>query len=359
MQQKSQVEPERDGEVDHLRNYINVASDDDWLLFLVFVVAAFIPDFPHPLLILHGPQGAGKTTPMRVIKQLVDPSVIQGMPLPDRIPEFVQLADHHAFLFFDNLSNLPTKMSDALARASTGDSFSKRQLFTDSDDIVYHIQKTIALNGINQVITKADLLDRSILIKLERITPDMRMPEADFWSAFNHDKPQILGAIFDVLVKALALYPDIELDEAPRMADFTRWGCAIAEASGYGQENFLKAYRDNIARQNDEAIDASPVAKAVIGLMHDLEDTNVWQGTPEKLLGTLNRRLDTINSSSSPLWPKAPEWMTRRLNEAQTNLSAIGIYVEVERINGSRIITITINEPTADSDSKSAQTVIS
>jgi hypothetical protein len=348
MQQKQQVEPENDGVLESLRGYINVASDDDWLLFLVFVISAFVPNFPHPLLILHGPQGAGKTTPMRVIKELIDPSVVQGMPLPDRIPEFVQLADHHSFLFFDNLSNMPTKMSDALARASTGDSFSKRQLYTDSDDVVYRIQKTIALNGINQVITKPDLLDRAILIKMKRIAPEQRLQEADFWSAFNFEKPQILGAIFDTLVKALAIYPSIELSEVPRMADFTRWGCAIAEATGYGQDAFLSAYKDNINRQNEEAIEASPVAKAVIEFMDDEE---IWQGTAEELLIELNSRFSMTISTSSPLWPKAPEWMSRRLNDVETNLSAVGIRIEfVRTTSAGRNIIIT-------NDSKSVTTV--
>lgn len=352
MQQKPQIEPARNGELEKLRTYINVASDDDWLLFLIYVVAAFIPGFPHPLLILHGPQGAGKTTPMRAIKELVDPSVVQGMPLPDKIPEFVQLADHHAFLFFDNLSKMPTKMSDALARASTGDSFSKRQLYTDSDDVVYRIQKTIALNGINQVITKPDLLDRAILIKLKRITPDRRKPEAEFWADFEAAKPRILGSIFDTLVKALAIYPTIQLNEAPRMADFSRWGCAIAEAAGYGKESFIETYRDNINRQNEEAIEASPVAKAVITFM-SRED--YWQGTAEELLKDLNRRFGLTSLSSSPLWPKAPEWMTRRLNDVETNLNAVGIRIDYERTAvGGRTIILTNDSRNDDSMSASS-----
>lgn len=60
--QQQQVEPAESGDVHLLRPYINVESDDDWLLFLVNLISAFITGFPHPLLILHGPQGAGKTT---------------------------------------------------------------------------------------------------------------------------------------------------------------------------------------------------------------------------------------------------------------------------------------------------------
>src|SRR5690606_32606817 len=108
-------------------------------------------------------------TPMRIMKRLIDPSSIEGLPLLSPGQDFMQIADHHAFLFFDNLSGMPVGVSDALARASTGDGFSKRRHYSDDDDFVYKIQLPIAINGINQVITKADLLDRAILIKLKRI----------------------------------------------------------------------------------------------------------------------------------------------------------------------------------------------
>ena len=352
-QQKPQVTPAIDGELGLLRSYVNVASDDDWLLFMVFTITAFIPGFPHPLLVLHGPQGAGKTTPMRVIKKLVDPSAVQGMSLPTDTKEFVQLASHHTFLFFDNLSGLSRKMSDSLARAITGDTFSKRKLYTNNDNVVYSIQNPMAINGINQVISKPDLLDRSILIELKRIEQEARIPEDQFWEAFEHDKPQLLGAIFDVLAKAMAIYPTLELEELPRMADFTRWACAVSEAAGYTQQDFLNAYKANIALQNEEAIDASPIAKAVISLIDDCED-GIWQGSPTELLGALNRRLDTINSSSNPLWPKGPEMVTRSLKNAQVNLKEIGIQVDTFRSSRGRFIVIEKTSTDDENDTMSA-----
>ena len=341
--QQPQVHPEKGGDVHDLRPLINVSdeNDDDWLLFLVNLIVAFLPSFPHPILILYGPQGAGKTTPMRIMKKVIDPSVLQGMLLPSKEVEFVQLADHHAFLFFDNLSGLSAKMSDALARASTGDGFSSRELYTNDDDFIRIIQRPIALNGINQVVVKPDLLDRAILIKLERIAEGLRVPEDEFWQVFESVKSGLLGAIFDVLAKAMAIYPNVELKETPRMADFTRWGCAIAEAAGYSQEQFLKAYRDNIKRLDYEAIEANPVARAVILLMRQSDDDQ-WQGTPAELLNELKDLLPELGlDEKNRYWPKDPVWMSRRLNEVQVNLGAIGLVIEHSITSDGRTITIT------------------
>lgn len=348
--QQTQVEPMPGGDIDLLRPFINISDQDNesWLLFVINLITAFVPGFPHPILILYGPQGAGKTTPMRVMKKLIDPSVLLGTVLPAKEAEFAQIADHHAFLFFDNISNITLKMSDALARASTGDGFNSRELYTTDDDFIRIIQRPIAINGINQVVVKPDLLDRSILIKLDRIKKEDRQPEEVYWEAFEGIRPQLLGAIFDVLSKSLAVYPTIHLTDTPRMADFARLGCAVAEAIGMPQEQFIVAYDNNINLQNDEAIEASPVAKAIIALMAECD---VWQSTPADLLRKLNRDLNTLDLTNSPLWPKDPVWMTRRLNEVQTNLEVLGIHIEVYRTADGRHVTITKDsELTADTD---------
>lgn len=349
--QKQQDKPVKGGDINKLTDYINLESDSDKLLFLVYVVSAFVPGFPHPLLILYGPQGSGKSTPMRVMKELIDPSSIQGTSAPTDKKEFAQLANHHSFFFFDNLSNMPVWLSDALARVSTGDGFSKRALYTDDDDIVYKLQRTVALNGISQVITKPDLLDRSILVTLERMKPEQRIAEEEFWKFFNDEKPQILGAIFDVLSKALKIWPDTFLESMPRMADFARWGYAIAEAMGRKGDDFIKAYQDNIKLQNDEAIENSPVAQAILTFM---EDKDEWEGTAAELLRQLNKVVFTTDIARSPYWPKEPQWLTRRLNEVQPNLITRGITITRFATGHGRMTRITKNaESTVIADNES------
>lgn len=333
--QKDQVLPEDGGSIHDLVPFVNLKDNDDILLFLVFTVSAFIPGFPHPILVLHGPQGAGKSTPMRIIKELVDPSTIQGVAAPKELGQFAQVANHHSVLMFDNLSGMPTWLSDALARASTGDGFSKRALYTDDDDIVFRIQKVIMLNGINQVITKADLLDRSILLSVKRIETSQRIPEDEFWRNFNELRPTILGSIFNVISKAIKIYPTVQLEELPRMADFAKWGYAISEAMGCKGSDFVTAYSKNIDKQNEEAIEASPVAQAVIEFMSDKPE---WSDTAANLLQQLNR-ISTFNDlKSSILWPKDPQWLSKRLNEIEPNLQSRSIFFTKYIHDSQRII---------------------
>jgi hypothetical protein len=362
--QKPQVWPVKSPitDIELLNNYVNIRSEHQMLLFTVYAIAAFIPGFPHPLLLLHGPQGAGKSTPMKLLKELIDPSGIQALSQPHNDKEFAQQGHHHAFLFYDNLSTLPTWFSDSLARASTGDGISKRALYTDDDDVFYKLQLPIGINAISQVILKLDLLDRAILLKLDRIEPTDRKAEHDFWADFDNDKPKILGAIYEIIAQALNIFGNVKLDKLPRMADFARWGCAIAEAIGYEQQDFTNAYQANIDSQNDEAIYASSVAQAILILM---VDGGEWTGSPSELLGKLTKIAFERHLETDRTWPKGPVWLTRRINEVEPNLKSRGIEIDHYSNAEGRMFKLTnrlkpsVNADNTDNieDSKTVMTV--
>ena len=53
------------------------------------------------------------------------------------------------------------------------------------------------------------------------------------------------------------------------MADFAIWGEAIARALGYKENEFLKAYYNNIGFQNNEVIESNPLAFAIKKLVEE------------------------------------------------------------------------------------------
>src|SRR5207249_7500916 len=143
---------------------------------------------------------------------------------------------------------------DAFCRAVTGEGASKRELFTDDDDVIYAYRVCLGLNGINVAVHKPDLLDRSLLFALELVPPQRRKSESQFWDEFEAARPALFGAMLDALSKAMKLRPNVRIADLPRMADFTLWGCAIAEALGYSQAEFLASYHANLTVRNDEVI---------------------------------------------------------------------------------------------------------
>ena len=168
------IDDKDDNILDKFIGLLNVKDNDNKLLLKCYIISLFIPGIAKPILMLHGEQGSAKTTLQELIKMLVDPSIVKTLTFPRDINELIQQLSHNYIAYYDNISFIKEQISDALCRAVTGSGFSKRQLYTDDDDIIYYFQRCIGFNGINLAATKADLLDRGIIIQLERIPKEKR-----------------------------------------------------------------------------------------------------------------------------------------------------------------------------------------
>ncbi len=335
---KAQITPVNGGDINKFLDYINIKNPEHKLLFLVFLVASFISDFPHVMLVVFGSQGSSKSTLSRLSRMLVDPSQIEIASMPHNIKELIQALAHHYFLFFDNVSYISEKESDTLCKAITGGGHTKRELYQDDEDVIYTFMRSIGMNGINLVATRPDLLERSLLLELERIETTDRKTEKELYEAFAKDLPAILGGIFDVIVKAMAIHSTIKIDSHPRMADWNIWGCAIAQAIGYSQNEFLSAYENNVVRQTEMLLNENIVATA---LMVFMEDKDEWKDTPTQLLIDLSNEasLAQINIREQ-YWPKGANILSRRLNELSTPLKKMGLSVVTSTSGIERSIEI-------------------
>jgi len=216
----------------------------------------------------------------------------------------------------------------------------------------------VALCGINIAVQKSDLFDRLILFKLQRISDDKRREEREVLSAFEEKRPFILGAIFDAVAKAVAIREFVDLKRKPRMADYAVWGCAISEALGSTQEEFIKAYYANIGQQHEEVLDSNPVATAIQIFVEDrMRDKEEWRGTATDLLRELEEMANFEDGKiHRKSLPKAPQLLTKRLMELENNLKECGILVaKVQRTGRSRGISIRKAPETIDTTVTSSQ----
>ena len=318
--------------LDKFIDLLNVKDKDNKLLLKCYIISLFIPGISKPILMLHGEQGSAKTTLQELIKMLVDPSIVKTLTFPRDINELVQQLSHNYIAYYDNISVIKEQISNALCRAVTGTGFSKRQLYTDDDDIIYFFLRCIGFNGINLAATKADLLDRGIIIQLERIQKEKRRKIEDIWKDFEILRPHLLEYIFDILVKVLQIKQKggIKISNGlNRMADFEEYAEIIARCMGYQEGEFFRVYQDNISVQIDEAIQANPLSMAVMELMDDT--ATELDKTPTELHIELNGVAETklnLNIQKIKAWPKSPNQLSRRLTEAQTVLREKGIEIE-------------------------------
>ena len=325
--QKPLPTPDPEGSPWGLLDFLNIDKKDKAtrLLFLCAAISFLIPLIPHVIIVLFGIQGSGKSTFFKIVRRIVDPSAVEVLALPRNERERVQQLDHHWCAFYDNITSLPTWMSDTLCRAATGGGFTKRELYTDDHDIIYNFKRCVGLNGINIAAQRGDLLDRSLLVGLEDIPKKKRRTEEQLLKDFEACKPLILGGFLNTLVKAISEYPQVQPKELFRMADFTRWGCAIARALGKTDKDFLNAYETKVKLQIEEAAHSSPVATVLIDYLSNHKN---WEGTPSSLYKILlGHAKDMGISTRQKAFPKAPHILVRKLNELAPSLKALGLEV--------------------------------
>src|SRR5262249_1894502 len=147
---------------------------------------------------------------------------------------------------FDNMSYVASDLSDALCGLATGGAYATRTLYTDDEETILAAERPIILNGIEDIGTRSDLLDRSLIVELPRIEPNALLTEDVFRRDFERARPRILGALLDAVSAALRRLPTVKraATEWPRMADFAQWAVAAELALGLNAGEFLKAYSE-------------------------------------------------------------------------------------------------------------------
>jgi hypothetical protein len=218
--------PERGGSVMDLFRFVNVRAQWDRELLLAWVTAALRPRGPYPVLVLHGEQGAAKSTSTLVLRSLVDPSQSGLRAAPRDVRDLMIAAWNSHVVAIDNLSSLPMWLSDGLCRLSTGAAFTTRALYTDRAEITLVAQRPVILTGVEEPVTRGDLLDRALVLRLSHIPDNQRRDEESILRDFEQARPRLLGAFLDATALALRRLPELELERLPRMADFARWATA-------------------------------------------------------------------------------------------------------------------------------------
>src|SRR5262245_42988853 len=129
--------PLRGGSIESLASFLNLASENDFVLVVAWLLGALRAGGPFPVLAVAGEQGSAKTVLSKLLRAPIDPSVAPVRALPHDERELFIAASNGHVLAFDNLSGLPPRLSDALCRLTSGGAFSTRRLFTDQDEILF------------------------------------------------------------------------------------------------------------------------------------------------------------------------------------------------------------------------------
>ncbi len=319
--------PVAGGSVNELRKFLNVQDGRDFVLLVAWMLGALRGRGPFPLLGVYGEQGSGKSNAQKLIRALVDPNRAPLRSEPREPRDLMIAATNSLVVGFDNLSQIRQWLSDSLCRLSTGGGFSTRELYSNGEEMIFEAMRPVLFNGIEDVATRPDLLDRSILVTLMQIAETDRKAEADLWQEFLEARPRILGALLDAVAAGMANIATVKLDRLPRMADFAKWVIACEPALPWAAGSFIDAYMNNRASANDSALEASSIGAPILKLV---EERGGFEGLMRELLGALEATLakDRNGSAKTPAdWPKSSRALSGEVRRIAPNLRAAGVDV--------------------------------
>lgn len=318
-----------------LRSFINL-TDADWILFVAALIAALRPQGPYPALGVFGEQGSAKSTLVRIARSLIDPNAAALRTMPRDERDLMIAATNSWYLTFDNVSRIQDWQSDAFCRLATGGGFATRELYADDEETILDAQRPVIVNGITELATRSDLLDRLIPLNLQTIPDDKRRSEEALWLAFEQVRPGIIGALLTAVSTALRNLPTTRLTVLPRMADFALWVAAAAPALGFTVDDFLRAYSRNRAIAHELAVEASPVADNLIAFV---KSAGQWEGRASALLTELASHVDEATRKQRG-WPTDAARLSAELKRIAPNLRAVGVSVAWDRSQRARTIRL-------------------
>lgn len=327
--------------LDGFRELLNV-DDNGFGLLVGWLLAALIPDIPHPILALTGEQGTAKSTAARFLVSLLDPSPAPLRTPPRDVRQWAVTASASWTVALDNVSTIAPWLSDTLCKAVTGDGIVDRALFTDDDVTVLSFRRVIAMTSIDAGALAGDLAERLVPVELQRITPDRRRSDEQITNDFRTVQPATLGALLDLLADVLAALPAVQLEQLPRMADYARVLAALDQVTGW---TTLPAYLAGAADVNEAVLDADPLATAVRA--HLLIHTAGWTGTAAQLLELITPEAPGRD------WPKTARALSGQLRRLAPALRSAGIGVDFAKETAGarqRLIVLT-SEPSGSQPS--------
>jgi hypothetical protein len=323
-------EPARDGKIDDLKPFVNL-DEDDFLLFVCWMVAALYPSGPYMVLALGGESGSGKTTCAIVARSFVDPNE-EPLRSPPRTEEDIAIAARHGRVIgFNNLSGIPPWLSDALCRITEGTGLCRRKLYEDDEETLFSAERPAIITAIEEIVTQDDLKRRSLIFQLAYIKDVLG--REDFRPQLAAKSPTIFGALLDILAGALARRPAIA-GPLPLMAVFARLSEAASQAMGNEPGHFLRVYEEKRQAASEEIL-ASSVLAETLRAWHKTLPEEGWEDSCQALLDRLSELApEDLKKSKKAKWPKSPRGLSAALRRLLPSFRMVGIIIEFRKHRG-------------------------
>lgn len=311
-------------------------------LLLAFVIKSMIVESGTcPFVIFDGPQGSGKSTMTRILKNLIDPTFPLLFNPPNSEENVAISASLVHLLAYDNMSSLEADMADVMCRLSTGAGLCKRKLFSNGELSAFDFQKSAIFNGIDDPSHRPDFQARAITLHLKPFDSTRTLTaDTTFWENFEKDYPRLVGGIYQLTADVLGILPTIKTENLPRLSDFVRIGLALDQVIKKPEEYFLDIFNQHQQIRDSNLFDNNEFC---LRLKHILESNQgILEDSPMKILRKLSTS-DALGRGHNQ--PKNIPHFRNLLKRYKSTLTAHSIeWKDMPRKSDQRLMRIWIKD---------------
>lgn len=296
--------------LDALRVTLNLGPPNApaWLRSLAWLLNAFRPRGPYPVLVLRGPSGSGKSFAARILRSLVDPCTAPLAPIPPSARELLSLAQHNWVLAFDHVAALSPPLADTLCRLSSGTGIAFRD-DPHREPALLWITRPILLTVTDDFTPPPSLAARALIVDMPALSAQTRRTQEDLLAGLNRAFPLTLGALCDTI--STILHAPLPAQPHPtRHADALAWAVAAAPA--------LNCTADEIRRAFHPSPPSYPLVESVTAML---------RRTP-RFTGTATALAETLSLSQTP------KVLSAQLKLHAIDLADAGVHLDFNRRHG-------------------------
>lgn len=267
-----------------------LSPEDQKILLAVWTFALpFAEILPAiPVLLLEGSKGAGKSVALKRIQALVLGRVkLQNLTKRDE-EAFGVILLRNPITVLENVDSYLDWLPDALAAYVTGGEWTRRKLYTDTEEIVIKPRAFVAVSTRDAVSFKRDdVADRCIVIRLERREDKGGFGLEDYLiELVQKSRPQLYGEwlmkVNQIISKLRGQNGDrAEFRTTQRMSDFAVLCGIIGNVLGFSTESVQKALHNMQSEREELVVENDSLIPILEMWLENIQNSDRWISAKE------------------------------------------------------------------------------
>ena len=175
----------------------------DLVKILAFCMSSIFSNEKY-ILGIFGKFSSGKDYVQTRIQEIISPLESFNRVLPNNKRDLMVVSSKTFINGYTNLSFLPKDFQDYFCSLVGDVSDPSRKLFSDDSVVEVHAQTAIIMNGINNVVDRADLLSRMMVINLEPINHESRVKFIGSLKELKTLQGKVQNFVFNLISRLIA-----------------------------------------------------------------------------------------------------------------------------------------------------------